>query len=225
MWAAVTETELAAIENAQWRSWPARVQLRATRVHDEAVAHAKRFVREHGTGNVVQLDVREQLISNHAQGDVLSFDVSALNHALVSAIIVDAEYVGPITDFQIREAEAALKLKFPAPWRNYVQAAAWFRRGFMRTGAYVWLYPPPETVECMRAWGDIANDRPGMVVIGGNGAGEMLTLDARAPNSSVTLTPMISSGWEDSIEQAASIDVFAAAIENGSFDFVFSNEP
>ncbi len=224
VWTAVTETELAAIENAQWRSWPAEVPLRATRDRDAALADAKRFVRERGTGMVVHLEVQEQLISDHAV-EVRPLDVSALNRALIATIMVDAEYLGPVSELEIRKAESAMGRRFPAPWRDYVQTAAWFRRGWMRTGAYVWLYTPSETVEAVRAWAEIADDRPGMIVIGGDGAGEMLTLDARDPASPITMTPHISSGWEDSIEQTESIEAFVAAIENGSFDFVFGDEP
>ena len=182
---------------------------------DGAVVAAKDFAREHGSGYVVKLEVDEGL------GERTAVDVSALNQALMAAIIVDAEYLGTVSDPQIHAAEMAMGLRFPIGWYKYVQSAAWFRRGWMRTGAYVWLYTPSETAECVCAWGEAAANRIGMIVIGGDGAGEMLTLDARAPISAVTLTPNVSIGWRDSVEQAPSIEMFVHAIEDGTFDFRF----
>src|SRR5687767_7871609 len=116
-----------------------------------------------------------------------------------------------------------LQLKFPDAWRKFIQSDTWFRRGRMKTGAYVWLYTPSESVEYWRAWGARPAERPGMMIIGGDGAGELLTIDARNPDPSVTLTPNVSVGWEDSVEQAASIAAFIAAIRDGSFDFSFGD--
>lgn len=135
--------------------------------------------------------------------------------------MTETEYNGPISDLEIRNAEAALQLRLPKAWCEFIQASRWFRRGWMKTGAYVWLYTPAESVEHWRAWGAPAAERPGMIIIGGDGGGELLTIDARNPDSHVTLTPNVSVGWEDSIEQAASIAAFIAAIKNGSFEFSF----
>lgn len=138
--------------------------------------------------------------------------------------MTEAEYSGPITDLEIRNAEAALKLTFPNAWREFIQRDAWFRRGWMKTGAYVSLYTPSESVEYWRAWGASAAERPGMIIIGGDGAAELLTVDARQSDPPVTLTPNVSAGWEGSIEQAASISAFIAAISDGSFEFAFGEE-
>jgi hypothetical protein len=138
--------------------------------------------------------------------------------------MTETEYNGPIAELEIRNAEAALKLTLPKAWREFIQSHAWFRRGWMKTGAYVWLYTPSESVEYWRAWGAPAAERPGMIIIGGDGGGELITIDARTPDSPVTLTPNVSVGWEDSIEQAASIADFIAAINDGSFDFAFGEE-
>jgi hypothetical protein len=63
-----------------------------------------------------------------------------------------------------------------------------------------------------------------MFVIGGDGASELLTIDTRNPNAPVMLTPNVSVGWENSIEQAASLVAFLTAIRDGSFDYVVGDE-
>jgi hypothetical protein len=138
--------------------------------------------------------------------------------------MTETEYSGPIEDLEIRNAEAVLKLTFPNAWREFIQSHAWFRRGWMKTGAYVWLYSPSESVECWRAWGAPAAERPGMIIIGGDSGGELITIDARRPDSPVTLTPNVSVGWKDSIAQAVSIVEFIAQVKDGSFDFAFGEE-
>ena len=188
-WAAVTDPELAGIANAQWR-WPGVLAERLTEVRNDAVVLARRFARDEGFGNVVKLE-------------------------LGAAVVVDAEYLGAVPDAQIREAEEALGLRFPDRWRRYVQSDAWFQRGWMRTGAYVWLYSPEESARHVRAWG---NRPTGMLPIGGDGATEYLTIDARDARGRVTLTASVTRGWEGSIEQSASLDTFLAAVEAGSFE-------
>lgn len=133
--------------------------------------------------------------------------------------MTETEYSGPITDLEIRNAEASLNLTFPKAWCEFIQRDAWFRRGWMKTGAYVQLYTPLESVDHWRAWGASAAERPGMIVIGGDGAAELLTLDARNADPPVTLTANVSVGWQGSIEQAVSISAFIAAISDGSFAF------
>jgi hypothetical protein len=59
------------------------------------------------------------------------------------------------------------------------------------------------------------------IPIGGDGAGEKITVDARDPRSVVTLTPCVSLGWVDSLLQCACIDEFVDALEAGTFDFKF----
>lgn len=215
IWATVNEFELTAISHASWRSWPSQVPLRAVRSREDAVVASKDFAREHGSGCVVRLEVDAR------HGERTAIDVNALNRAITAAMMVDAEYLGAVGDLEIRAAETAMGLKFPIAWRKHVQSTAWFRRGWMRTGAYVWLYTPSETAECVCSWGEAAGGRVGMIVIGGDGGGEMLTLDTRAPVSAVTLTPSISIGWQDSVEQAPSVETFVSAIDDGTFAFLF----
>lgn len=218
-WAAVTESELAAIADAKWRAWPAHVPLRIRDRRDPAVTEAQSFARASGAGSVVRIELEATFASAHSQLDG-SPDLATLNRAL-AVLMTDAEYLGAVSTAEIDHAEQALGLRFPVAWRSYITRSVWFRRGWMATGAYVWLYTPSETVDHVRAWIGGRRDRTGMLVIGGDGASEVLTVDARLVDSSVTLTPNVSVGWIDSIEQAPSLEQFLAAIDTGTFDFTF----
>ena len=216
LWTAVDDRELQAIASAGWRSWLPERSLERTQAREDAVAVARRVAKERGIGHVVRLEIDPALVEKDARvlqpGDI--------DRALTCAIIADAEYRGSATDVEIRTAEASMREPFPDAWRAHLRKPVRFCRGWMATGAYVWLYQPTESADYILAWGELAS-RPGMIVIGGDGAGEMITVDARDPNPPVTLTPNVSIGWKDSVVQTSSIDEFLNAVENGTFDFVF----
>lgn len=114
-------------------------------------------------------------------------------------------------------------MRFTPKWRAYLRQPSWFSRGWMKSGAYVVLYTPSETAELVALWAEFA-DRRGMLPIGNDGAGENLTIDARETRTAVTLTPGVSTGWEDSVVQHGSIAEFITAIEARTFDFKFGVE-
>jgi len=120
---------------------------------------------------------------------------------LVHAIIEDAEYRGAVGDLEIAQAEASIGLRFPAAWRRYLQRPSRFHRGWRASGAYVWLHTPAESADLVLCWREVPVDRPGMIPFGGDGASEMITIDARDPRPAVMMTPNVSEGWEDSLPQ------------------------
>jgi hypothetical protein len=91
----------------------------------------------------------------------------------------------------------------------------------MRTGAYVWLYGPAESVEQTGAWGDAELTHPGVLIIGSDGSRELLAVDTRNSSPPVVCVDISSSGWSAAQEQAASIETFVRAIEEGRFEFAF----
>lgn len=220
-WAAVTDAELKAISDANWRRWSAGVTPFVSRQRSDVVAVARSLAREHGGGNVVRLEVDARVVAGLLAGASLP-DGRDIAAALASPISTESEYRGAVDDVEIARAESGMGLHFPSTWRNYLSRSSWFYRGWMATGAFVWLNTPAESAELVAAWSDFT-DRVGMIPIGGDGAGEMLTVDAGDPRSPVMLTPHVSIGRQDSLLQCDSIDELVDSIEDGTFDFNFDD--
>lgn len=222
LWAAVTNAELDAIAAAGWRTWPAHVAPVVSLHRDQAVAVARTLAAELGAGNVVHFEVDPHR-SAKPQVDGLVSAWDQLRSALASAIMADAEYRGAVDEVAIARAEAAMQLRFPPAWRAYLRRPSWFYRGWMRSGAYIWLNAPEESAELVRSWAGFG-EYAGMVSIGGNAGLEVLTIDARDPETAVTLTPQIGSGWADSIVQCRTVDELVEAVEAGTFEFTFGDD-
>lgn len=222
LWTAASPDDVQQIAAGGWRSWPGRVPFHGTMSREEAVAVARdAIVAVHGAGHVLRLEVDQVFAERHADLRVPAERVADLTQALAGGITEEAEYQGPIGDIEVAKAEAALRTPLPTQWRRYLQGPSWFRRGWIASGAYVWLYSAEESVDYLRAWGESARDHPGILIIGGDGAGEMLTTDLREPEPRVLLTNIVSPGWKESIVQSTSISAFIEQIEDGSFEFAF----
>lgn len=200
VWTAVSPPDLRRIAAAGWRSWPADIEFRASPDRADAVRVATgAIVPVHGAAHVLRVEAAQ---------------------SLACAIMEDAEYRGPISDIEIATVESHLDAAIPEAWRQYLQRSSWFRRGWLASGAYVWLYSAAESLETIRAWGASARAHPGILIIGGDGGGAMLTMDLREQQPRVLLTDNVSPGWADSIVQC-SLGDFIGQLDRGSFDFSF----
>jgi len=128
---------------------------------------------------------------------------------------------GPVSDQEFTDAGEALGQALPAAWRTYLQGESWFRRGWMATGAYVWLNTPGQLLELRDAWGEGTGAHPGIAIIGGDGSREQLVLDLRGDPVPVLLVDVSSSGWETAIRQADDVGQFIGRIAAGTFEFTF----
>jgi len=123
---------------------------------------------------------------------------------------------------EFTEAEQALGRALPAAWRGYLQGSSWFRRGWMTSGAYVWLYTPREMLELHDAWGDrCIDEHPGVAIIGGDGSREQLVLDLRYEPAPVLLVDITGGGWDGAIRQADHVGQLIERMETGTFEFNF----
>nr|BFE59898.1 hypothetical protein GCM10020063_044240 [Dactylosporangium thailandense] len=160
--------------------------------------------------------------------DVLEYWIPAeeladLNAHIVGAIIEEADYRGPVSDQEFTDARDALGTELPAGWRAYLQGASWLRRGWMTSGAYVWLNTPREMLELHHAWDESADAHPGIAIIGGDGSREQLVLDLRSDPAPVLLVDITSGGWDDAIRQADDVGELVDRIEAGTFAFDFGD--
>ncbi|MCF0092079.1 hypothetical protein B0E54_00900 [Micromonospora sp. MH99] len=183
-----------------------------------------------GVGYVTRFDVQRSYLDRydvHQVGgrDVLEYwipaeELDAFNDHIVGAIVEEADYRGPVDDQEFTDAEVALGRALPAAWRSYLQGGSWLRRGWMTTGAYVWLNTPRQTIEL----GDVSGDdtHPGIAIIGGDGAREQLVLDLRSETMPVLLVDLTSGGWDSAIRQADDVSEFVSRVEAGTFEFTFA---
>jgi hypothetical protein len=137
--------------------------------------------------------------------------------SLQQAITEHAHYRGGVAEVELQAAEAALGQTIPTDWRAYLRGACWFHRGWMRGGAYVWLYPAATSVEL-----SFDDKCPGMFVIGSDGASEQLVIDLREQSPPVLLANVVRSGWDETFLQAPSLTSFLMQIEASTFEFSFS---
>lgn len=101
------------------------------------------------------------------------------------------------------------------------QSPSWFRRGWLPSGEYVWLYTPRETLEQLDAWGESIALHPGIAIIGGDGSREQLVLDLRQDPAPVLLVPIVSDGWQNASPQAETVASFVEQVAAGTFEFTF----
>ncbi|MGW3783576.1 hypothetical protein ACWD5Z_03270 [Micromonospora chokoriensis] len=184
-----------------------------------------------GVGYVTRFDVERSYLDRHevhqAGGrDVLEYWIPAeeladFNAHIVGAIIEEAEYRGPVDDQEFTDAETALGRPLPAAWRTYLQGESWFRRGWMPSGAYVWLNSPREMLDVHDAWDQATDEHSGIAIIGGDGSREQLVLDLRSDPAPVLLADITSSGWESATRQADDVSHLIDRIEAGTFEFTF----
>ena len=116
-------------------------------------------------------------------------------------------------------AESALGVALPQDHRSFLTSS----NGIEETmpNAYVVLWPLVDVVNVSTtdAYG-MAEKFPGLVLIGGDGGGELLGLDFRFTPARVVLVNAISASWAEASEQAESVSRFIAKLRSGgSYSF------
>lgn len=234
LWRPTGQAELDLVAAAGWRGWPPRLPDQPIFYPVLNRWYATKIAREwnvpaEGVGYVTRFDVRRSYLDRYevqqAGGrDVLEYWIPAgeladLNAHIVGAIIAEAEYRGPVDDEEFVDAEKALGRALPEAWRTYLQGESWFRRGWMRTGAYVWLNSPREMLELHEAWDEATLAHPGIAIIGGDGSREQLVLDLGSDPAPVLLVDISSGGWDNAIRRADDVSQLIDRIEAGTFAF------
>ena len=238
LWRPTGQAERDLVAASGWRAWPPRLADQPIFYPVLNRWYATKIAREWnvpagGVGYVTRFDVERSYLDRyevHQTGgrDVLEYWIPAeeladLNAHIVGAIIEEAEYRGPVNDQEFTNADKALGRSLPAAWRTYLQGESWFRRGWMSSGAYVWLNSPREMLDVQDAWGQTADAHPGIAIIGGDGSREQLVLDLRSDPAPVLLADITSSGWEDAIRQADDVSQLIDRIEAGTFEFTIED--
>ncbi|SCG33824.1 hypothetical protein GA0070213_10129 [Micromonospora humi] len=234
LWRPSGQAELDLVAASGWRAWPPRLADQPIFYPVLSRWYATKIAREwnvpaEGVGHVTRFDVERSYLDRyevHQAGgrDVLEYWIPAeeltdLNAHIVGTIIEEAEYRGPVNDQEFADAETALGRPLPAAWRSYLHGESWFRRGWMSSGAYVWLNSPREMIALHDAWDQATEEHPGVAIIGGDGSREQLVLDLRSDPAPVLLVDIASSGWEDAIRQADDVRQLIDRIEAGVFEF------
>ena len=125
----------------------------------------------------------------------------------------------PATETELAEAEQRLGVKFPADYRDYLLThngvKGWFGE------VYLELYSVSDVIGSTEAHDHQAR-QPGLVLIGGDGAGEAVGYDFRKIPPPVVLVNLVSAGWEDASLQAPTFSEFMAQRSSGQ-EFSFAS--
>ncbi|MGI5144984.1 hypothetical protein ACQEVC_01060 [Plantactinospora sp. CA-294935] len=233
LWRPTGQAELDLVAASGWRAWPARLPEQPIFYPVLSRGYATRITREWnvpagGVGYVTSFQVRRQFLDRYPVRQVGGDDIreywipaeelAEFNANIVGAIVEQADYRGPVPAEEFGVAES-LGAVLPAAWRGYLRSESWFRRGWLPSGCYLWLYPPHESVELLDAWGEeAAANHPGVAIIGGDGSREHLVLDLRQDPAPVLLVDISSAGWPEAIPQADDVASFVQRVESGQFD-------
>ncbi|GHJ43367.1 hypothetical protein Cs7R123_07090 [Catellatospora sp. TT07R-123] len=234
LWRATAQAELDLLAATGWNAWSASL---AGRRFD---AYLERSSAEHiaqtslaattGVGYVTSFEVQPTFVDHCLQyriGDgsnavynLPEAEIPSLNEHLVGTIIEQADYRAALDDQEFAGGQSPA---LPPSWRSYLQHSSWFRRGWLPSGCYLWLYTPREGIELTEAWGeDGVGAHPGMAIIGGNGSREHLAVDLRHDDPPVVLVDAFASqGWEDALEQAPGVANFIDRLKAGTFEFAW----
>ncbi|SDT29234.1 SMI1/KNR4 family protein [Actinoplanes derwentensis] len=236
LWRSVGPDELDAVASSGWRAWPPRPVVATVADRQLAVRICReQTVPAEGAGHVIQFDVDRRFLDRFEVGQGTRRDereyripanaIADLNAHIIGAIEQESEYGGPVDDAEFAETEEALGTPLPQAWRNYLQGRSWFRRGWMTSGAYVWLNTPREMLGLHEAWDEATGAHPGIAIIGGDGSREQLVLDLRRDPAPVLTVDIASAGWDSGILQADNVGQLIDRIESGEFEFRFDDVP
>ncbi|WP_211898225.1 hypothetical protein [Saccharopolyspora erythraea] len=236
LWRPTRQNELDLVASSGWHAWPPWRPEQPVFYSVLDRWYATKITREsnvprEGVGYVTRFDVRKSFLDRctvqHVGGcDVRGYGIPAedsedLNSNIVGAITEEADYRGSVADEEFAAAAGALGSPLPAAWCDYLRGRSWFRRGWLSSDCYVWLYTPRETVEMDAVLRDTGADEafPRAVVLGGDGSRELLTVDLRHDPAPVMLVDLTTSGWQDARPQADDIARFIERIESGTFAY------
>ncbi|GAA2372427.1 hypothetical protein Cme02nite_00830 [Catellatospora methionotrophica] len=233
LWRAATQAEHDVLAATGWKAWPASTPGRGFDAYAErrsAERIAQSLAATGGVGYVTSFDVQSAFVDHclqYRRGDeggigygLPEAEIPGLNEHTVGAVIEQADYRAALGSHEFASGHAQA---LPASWRGYLQRPAWFRRGWLPRGRYLWLYTPREGVELADAWGeDSVELHPGIAIIGGDGSREHLAVDLRHDDPPVVLVDAFGSeGWEDAIEQTPSVTHLIDLLDAGTFDFTW----
>jgi hypothetical protein len=239
LWRAAGPAELDLVAAARWRAWPpahGQPDFAAALSREYAAKTARQLhVPRAGAGYVTQFEVRADFLRGYPvrqaggpgeqEYQVPAADLAGLNASIVGAIREESRYFGPVADQEFAAAASELGRELPAAWRAYLQGGSWLSRGYLPSGCFVTLVPPAEAAGMAAAMDPDADRFPGLLVLGSNGAREVIAVDARLDPAPVVLVDVTADGWEDGLEQAASIAEFTRQVEAGTFDYTWLPGP
>jgi hypothetical protein len=239
LWRPTGQAELDLVAASGWKAWPPRLPDQPIFYPVLNRWYATKIAREwnvpaEGVGYVTRFDVERSYLDRyevHQAGgrDVLEYWIPAeelgdFNARISGAIMEESEYRGPVRDQEFIEAEEVVGRPLPGAWRAYLQGGSWLRRGWLASGAYIWLNTPRQMLELHESWDGSIDAHPGIAIIGGDGSREHLVLDLRSDPAPVVLVDISSEGWDGGIRQADDVGQFIDRIEAGTFRFSFGDE-
>jgi len=232
LWRPTGQTELDLVAQSGWKKWPPRLAEQPIFYPVLNRQYATRITREwnvpaKGVGFVTCFDVQKSFLDPYqiqkvGGKDILEYwipadELEALNANIVGSIREIAEYRGPVRTTDIEAAESTLGRAFPTAWSDYLQRPSWFRSGWLSEDCFIRLNTPAESISLAQAWEPSTTRHPGILFIGDDDAGEHLAVDSRAASPPVMAVNNTASEWKDAIEQASSLEMFLAKVEDGSF--------
>lgn len=234
LWRATAQPELDLLAATGWKAWSAslagrRFDAYLERRSAERIAQTS-LATTVGVGYVTSFEVQSAFVDHcrqyrigvgsNAVYSLPEAEMPSLNEHLVGAVTEQADYRAALDDQEFAGGQASA---LPPSWRRYLQHSSWFRRGWLPSGCYLWLYTPREGIELAEAWGeDSVGAHPGIAIIGGDGSREHLAVDLRQDDPPVVLVDAFAGqGWADALEQAPSVAHFIDLLEAGTFDFAW----
>lgn len=237
LWSAAGQAELDAIADSGWRSWPqlpGRPAFRPVldRERATAVTRAQNVPRD-GVGYLTRLEVRREFLGQYppppgagagtgpqaAAYEIPAGDLARLNASIDGAIREEARYLGPVSGAEVTRMAGVLDEQLPGAWRDYLTGPSWFARGWLRSGCYLWLYTPDQSVEVLDARNKAGAGLPGVLILGTDGSREILAADIRSETAPVVLIDITGEGWDDALPQVPSLAEFIEQVEAWTFEF------
>jgi hypothetical protein len=126
-----------------------------------------------------------------------------------------------VTDPELDAAELALGHSLPDDYRSLIRQANGVQE--MHAGAYIDIWSLERVLEAHvdDAFAHHRQAYPGLLVIGTDGAGELLAYDTRRSPFRVALVNNVSSGWHEACLQKPTVAEVLADIRSGrSFSFI-----
>jgi len=119
---------------------------------------------------------------------------------------------------QIADVERRFGVRFPADYRGFLLTRGSMEGFISPARTYLVLHAIDEIIPMNEA-GDIEARFPGGVVIGGNGAREMLTYDFRQAQPPLVLIDISAGSWSDALYQAPSLTALLAQLPGRGWSF------
>jgi len=126
-----------------------------------------------------------------------------------------------VSESDIVDAEAALGLKLPADYERFLRERNDLDEaspGSMHLD--LWSLDQVVELNADEAYGYMRQSCPGILLVGSDGASEMLAYDTRQTEPALYLVNAVSADWREACWQAHSLDELLAFLaEDGAFKF------